>query len=113
MICPASLSFLQAETSGKGPGPRGTKTLCSVCSARYRSGHSGPPDQDEDGRFVCASCDRKFDTFAARGAHQPTTYQEVQLGLSAVEGRDSSRYEYWIVVEMVTWIMLLTTCPMS
>lgn len=58
-----------AETSGKGPGPRGTKTLCSVCSARYRSGHSGPPDQDEDGRFVCASCDRKFDTFAARGVH--------------------------------------------
>jgi len=57
------------ETSGKGPGPDGKQTLCSVCSARFRAGHSGPPAKTEAGLFVCERCERTFETFAARGIH--------------------------------------------
>lgn len=38
------------ETSGKGPGPDGPGSLCSTCSSRFRAGHTGPPQQDEEGR---------------------------------------------------------------
>jgi hypothetical protein len=33
------------ETHHKANGPSGQKTLCSACSARYRSGHNGMPTQ--------------------------------------------------------------------
>ena len=53
-----------------GPGPDGAKTLCAVCSARHRSGHSGPPPKTEDGRYPCELCSRTFETFSALGVHK-------------------------------------------
>jgi hypothetical protein len=57
------------ETTGKGPGPDGGKMLCSTCSARWRSGHTGPPPTDTDGRYPCERCERSFETFRALGVH--------------------------------------------
>ena len=37
----------------QGPGPDGNKTLCSTCSARFRSGHTKPPQTNDDGKYVC------------------------------------------------------------
>ena len=57
------------ETSGKSPGPQGPGTLCSTCSSRWKSGHTGPPERNEDGRYPCDKCERTFETFAALGVH--------------------------------------------
>ena len=43
--------------------------LCSTCSARWRSGHTGPPPTDTDGRYPCERCERTFETFRALGVH--------------------------------------------
>ena len=58
------------ETTGKGPGPAGAKTLCSTCSARFRGGATGPPTKNEDGKFVCETCDRTFETISGLGSHR-------------------------------------------
>jgi len=60
----------QEECSGKGPGPAGARTLCSVCSSRHRTGHSKPPSLDKEGKFVCPECDRKFDSIGALSGHK-------------------------------------------
>ena len=57
------------ETSGKGPGPEGAQTLCSQCSARWRSGKSGPPETDANGRYTCLRCERTFESYRALGVH--------------------------------------------
>lgn len=59
-----------ASTTGKGPGPNGAKTLCSACSARFRGGASGPPTTNDQGKFVCGSCERTFDTLPAVSSHK-------------------------------------------
>mgnify|MGYP003686552505 CR=1 FL=1 len=63
MWCSAKAS----ETSGKGPGPDGPGTLCSACSGRYRSGHTGPPQQDEEGR--CIALPTKIGIYACSAKH--------------------------------------------
>jgi hypothetical protein len=55
------------HTPHKSSGPAGPKTLCSACSARFRAGHSGPPQQNDAGQYVCEQCDRPFATVAALG----------------------------------------------
>lgn len=55
------------HTHHKSSGPSGPKTLCSACSARFRGGHNGPPQQNDAGQFVCDQCDRPFATIAALG----------------------------------------------
>lgn len=57
------------ETSGKGPGPEGKSQLCSLCSARWRSGHTGPPPTDADGRYPCEGCGRTFEEYRALSVH--------------------------------------------
>ena len=57
------------ETSGKGPGPGGKSELCSLCSARWRGGHTGPPETDADGRYPCEKCERTFEEFRALSVH--------------------------------------------
>ena len=59
----------KGETSGKGPGPDGVSTLCSICSARWRAGHKGPPQTDASGRYPCEHCQRTFESFRALGGH--------------------------------------------
>jgi hypothetical protein len=59
-----------ASSSGKGPGPNGVKTLCSACSGRFRGGASGPPTTNEQGKFVCGSCERTFETISALSSHK-------------------------------------------
>ena len=54
----------------QGPGPDGNKTLCSTCSARFRSGHTKPPQTNDDGKYVCEACARTFDTMTALGGHK-------------------------------------------
>lgn len=61
------------ECTGKvkqGTGPDGPKTLCSACASRFKSGHTGPPETNEDGKYVCGNCDRVFDTIGALGGHR-------------------------------------------
>ena len=59
------------QCAGKvGPGPTGPQTLCSACSARFRNGHTGPPEQNEEGKFVCPECQRSFDSIGALGGHR-------------------------------------------
>ena len=59
------------QCAGKvGPGPTGPQTLCSACSARFRSGHTGPPEQNEEGKFVCPECQRGFESIGALGGHR-------------------------------------------
>ena len=58
------------ETSGKGPGPLGSKTLCAQCSARWKSDPArAPPQTDEHGRYPCDRCERTFESFRALGIH--------------------------------------------
>jgi len=57
------------EASGKGPGPSGGGTLCSLCSSRFRSGHVGLPSTNADGRYPCERCERTFESFRALGMH--------------------------------------------
>jgi hypothetical protein len=59
-----------ASSSGKGPGPNGSKTLCSACSGRFRGGASGPPTTNEQGKYVCEECSRTFDTISGLGSHR-------------------------------------------
>ena len=58
------------DTSGKGPGPLGPRTLCSACGCRYRAGHSGPPPKTEDGSYMCDKCGRSFDNIPSLGGHR-------------------------------------------
>ena len=58
------------ECSGKGPGPDGASTLCAPCSGRFRSGHTGPPPTNADGKYVCELCDRTFDNITGLGSHR-------------------------------------------
>eukprot|EP00301_Raphidiophrys_heterophryoidea_P023772 c7524_g1_i1.p1 GENE.c7524_g1_i1~~c7524_g1_i1.p1 ORF type:complete len:1227 (-),score=282.36 c7524_g1_i1:81-3761(-) len=60
----------EASASGKSPGPNGKATLCSVCSSRFRSGHTGPPSKDENGRFICPRCNNSFETIRGLGSHR-------------------------------------------
>ena len=62
-------SCSKQETSGKGPGPEGKGTLCSLCSQRWKSGHSGPPEKDAAGRYPCPRCERTFESYRALGVH--------------------------------------------
>ena len=57
------------ETSGKGPGPDGSGTLCSLCSSRFRAGHVALPPTDANGRYPCERCERTFESFRALGIH--------------------------------------------
>eukprot|EP00936_MAST-01D_sp_MAST-1D-sp1_P001661 g1661.t1 len=59
----------EKETSGKTPGPDGPKTLCGPCGARWRAGHSGPPQQNADGKYVCPACEKTFDSIPGLGGH--------------------------------------------
>jgi len=54
----------------QGPGPNGVKTLCSACSGRFRGGASGPPTTNEQGKYVCVSCERTFETISALSSHK-------------------------------------------
>ena len=58
------------ECRGKAPGPQGAKTLCAACGSRFRAGHVGPPKIDEDGMFVCNTCQKRFATIPALGGHR-------------------------------------------
>jgi hypothetical protein len=58
------------QCAGKGPGPEGPKTLCSACSARFRAGHTAAPLRDEQGNFLCDSCQRSFGSMGALGGHR-------------------------------------------
>ena len=58
------------ETTNKGPGPDGPMTLCSACSNRFRAGHQGPPKRDEDGKYVCDGCAKRFETISGLGSHR-------------------------------------------
>jgi len=58
------------QCAGKGPGPEGPKTLCSACSARFRAGHTAAPLRDEQGNFLCDSCQRAFVSMGALGGHR-------------------------------------------
>ena len=55
------------DANGKGPGPSGAQTLCSACANRWRSGHTGPPQRNEDGKFMCEGCSKTFDTIMGLG----------------------------------------------
>ena len=57
-------------STGKGPGPDGPMTLCAACSGRFRAGHTGPPQRNEEGRYMCDRCDRTFDTIPGLGSHR-------------------------------------------
>ena len=57
------------EASGKGPGPSGGGTLCSLCSSRFRAGHVALPPTDASGRYPCERCERTFESFRALGMH--------------------------------------------
>lgn len=54
----------------QGPGPDGPKTLCSACSSRFKNGHTGLPEINQDGKFLCELCSRQFDTIGALGGHK-------------------------------------------
>ena len=58
------------ECGNKSVGPDGPATLCTSCSQRWKSGHSGPPPKDETGRYVCEECGRAFDTISGLGSHR-------------------------------------------
>eukprot|EP01043_Picozoa_sp_COSAG02_P023746 COSAG02_NODE_1276_length_13504_cov_15.182618_8_plen_2319_part_00 len=58
------------ECRGKAPGPQGAKTLCAACGSRFRAGHIGPPKMDEDGMYVCNTCQKRFATIPALGGHR-------------------------------------------
>jgi hypothetical protein len=58
------------DAGGKMQGPDGPKTLCSSCGNRYKNGHSGPPQKDDEGNFVCDDCGRRFETSAGLGGHR-------------------------------------------
>ena len=58
------------ECRGKAPGPQGPKTLCAACGSRHRAGHVGPPKIDEDGMYVCNTCQKRFSTIPALGGHR-------------------------------------------
>jgi hypothetical protein len=58
------------EASGKSPGPDGPKTLCAACSARWRAGHTGMPQQDEEGNYLCQACGATFETIRGLGSHR-------------------------------------------
>ena len=60
----------KSETHGRAPGPDGPATLCSTCGSRFRSGATGPPTIDADGKFVCDGCGRKHDTMGGLAAHR-------------------------------------------
>jgi hypothetical protein len=57
------------DCSGKGPGPDGPGTLCAPCSCRFRGGQTGPPQRNDDGKYVCEKCGRLFDTIPGLGSH--------------------------------------------
>lgn len=59
-----------AQCSGKNPGPDGPATLCGACGSRYRAGHSGPPRQDEAGKYVCEACGKLLESIVALGGHR-------------------------------------------
>lgn len=58
------------ECGNKSTGPDGSGTLCTSCSQRWKSGHSGPPPKDETGRFVCDNCGRAFENISGLGSHR-------------------------------------------
>ena len=58
------------ECGKQATGPDGPKTLCSGCSSRYKSGHTGPPATNSDGKYICTECERKFDSVGALGGHK-------------------------------------------
>ena len=33
-------------------------------------GFQGPPEKNEDGKYMCDTCDRQFDTISALGGHR-------------------------------------------
>ena len=57
------------DCSGKGPGPTGGGSLCALCSARWKGGHTGPPAKNAAGRYPCDRCERTFESFRALGVH--------------------------------------------
>ena len=59
-----------SQAKGRSVGPDGPATLCGPCSSRFRSGHTGPPAVNEEGRFTCDNCTRTFETIAALGVHR-------------------------------------------
>lgn len=58
-----------SETSGKGAGPDGPRTLCAACASRYRAGHREPPQRDSSGKFLCG-CGRAFESMSGLGSHR-------------------------------------------
>ena len=71
------------NSAGRGPGPEGARTLCSACSSRYRSGHTGPPPKDADGRLFCPDCEKRFDTVSGLGSHRRFCTREIKAGNKA------------------------------
>lgn len=65
------------EGGAKGSGPNGHRTLCGTCSSRFRSGHTAPPAQDQDGKFFCEECEKRFDTISGLGSHRRFCTREV------------------------------------
>jgi hypothetical protein len=57
------------ETSGRGAGPDGPRTLCAACASRYRAGHREPPQRDASGKFLCG-CGRTFESMSGLGSHR-------------------------------------------
>ena len=37
---------------------------------RWKSGHSGPPSKDDQGKFVCERCERAFENISGLGSHR-------------------------------------------
>jgi hypothetical protein len=48
----------------------GSRTLCSACGSRFKNGHTGPPVQDQDGKFICQMCEKRFDSMISLGGHR-------------------------------------------
>jgi hypothetical protein len=65
------------DAGGKGQGPTGPRTLCSICASRFRGGHTAPPPRDSDGRFFCEDCEKRFDTVSGLGSHRRFCTREV------------------------------------
>lgn len=68
--CQIAHSQRLVRPPSQGPGPTGPKTLCSACSSRYKTGRTGPPEVNSEGKFVCEACSRIFESIGALGGHK-------------------------------------------
>mgnify|MGYP004122864911 CR=1 FL=1 len=66
----ASGFFQHSSGTSSVPMWKKDSTLCQSCSTRWKSGHTGPPPTNDDGKYVCELCDRTFDNITGLGSHR-------------------------------------------